>query len=153
MKFVFTDKKVDLPNSVHYYAEKKVGKLDRFFKEDASAAITFSVEKVTVDKGKKVDVTKSMTLTPVKADKKSLKWDSSDKTIAIFGHGGHSTAIFAHMMNIPFPLACHLLRLDFTNISLFHFGGNVGEFTTPRFDMIGNAEHIRGLEAENTFMQ
>ena len=79
--------------------------------------------------------------------------DAADKTIAIFGHGGHSTAIFAHMMNIPFPLACHLLRLDFTNISLFHFGGNVGEFTTPRFDMIGNAEHIRGLEAENTFMQ
>ena len=50
MKFVFTDKKVDLPNSVHYYAEKKVGKLDRFFKEDASAAITFSVEKERLNK-------------------------------------------------------------------------------------------------------
>ena len=45
MKFVFTDKKVSLPNSIHTYAEKKVGKLDRFFKEDATAAITFSVEK------------------------------------------------------------------------------------------------------------
>ena len=45
MKFVFTDKKVNLPNSVHAYAEKKVGKLDRFFKEDATAAITFSLEK------------------------------------------------------------------------------------------------------------
>ena len=45
MKFVFTDKKVTLPNSIHAYAEKKVGKLDRFFKEDATATITFSVEK------------------------------------------------------------------------------------------------------------
>ena len=45
MKFVFTDKKVSLPNSIHAYAEKKVGKLDRFFQEDATAAITFSVEK------------------------------------------------------------------------------------------------------------
>ena len=45
MKFVFTDKKVNLPNAVHAYAEKKVGKLDRFFKEDATAAVTFSVEK------------------------------------------------------------------------------------------------------------
>ena len=45
MKSVFTDKKVSLPNSIHAYAEKKVGKLDRFFKEDATAAITFSVEK------------------------------------------------------------------------------------------------------------
>ena len=45
MKFVFTGKKVNIPNYIHNYAEKKVGKLDRFFKEDASAAITFSVEK------------------------------------------------------------------------------------------------------------
>lgn len=45
MKFVFTDKKVELPSSVHAYAEKKVGKLDRYFKEDAAASVTFSVEK------------------------------------------------------------------------------------------------------------
>ena len=45
MKFVFTDKKIDLPNKVHAYAEKKVGKLDRYFKADAEAAIVFSVEK------------------------------------------------------------------------------------------------------------
>lgn len=45
MKFVFTDKKVNLPASVHAYAEKKIGKLDRFFAEDATASVTFSVEK------------------------------------------------------------------------------------------------------------
>lgn len=45
MKFVFTDKKVNLPPKVHAYAEKKVGKLDRYFKADAEATIVFSVEK------------------------------------------------------------------------------------------------------------
>ena len=45
MKFVFTDKKVNIPNYIHNYAEKKVGKLDRYFREDATAAITFSIEK------------------------------------------------------------------------------------------------------------
>ena len=45
MKFVFTDKKVNIPNKVHEYAEKKVGKLDRYFKADSEAAIVFSVEK------------------------------------------------------------------------------------------------------------
>ena len=45
MKFVFTDKKVNLPNKVHAYAEKKVGKLDRYFKADTEAAVVFSVEK------------------------------------------------------------------------------------------------------------
>ena len=54
MKFVFTDKKVNLPDAIHKYAEKKVGKLDRFFKEDATAAITFSVEK---ERNNKVEVT------------------------------------------------------------------------------------------------
>ena len=50
MKYVFTDKKVTLPAKIHDYAEKKVGKLDRFFKEDATAAITFSVEKERLNK-------------------------------------------------------------------------------------------------------
>lgn len=45
MKFTFTDKKVHLPEKVHAYAEKKVGKLDRYFKADAEAAIVFSVQK------------------------------------------------------------------------------------------------------------
>ena len=45
MKFVFTDKKVNLPAVIHRYAEKKVGKLDRFFKEDATAAVTFIIER------------------------------------------------------------------------------------------------------------
>lgn len=45
MKFVFTDKKVTLPAAVHAYAEKKVGKLDRYFKSEGEASVTFSVEK------------------------------------------------------------------------------------------------------------
>ena len=45
MKFTFTDKKVNLPGKVHAYAEKKVGKLDRYFKTEANASVTFSVEK------------------------------------------------------------------------------------------------------------
>lgn len=45
MKFQFTEKKVSLPESVHVYAEKKVMKLERFFRDDAEALVTFSVEK------------------------------------------------------------------------------------------------------------
>jgi len=45
MKFKFTDKKIDLPKKVHAYAEKKVGKLDRYFQTEAEAAVVFSVEK------------------------------------------------------------------------------------------------------------
>ena len=45
MKFTFTDRKVTLPKYIHAYAEKKVGKLDRYFPTEAEASVVFSVEK------------------------------------------------------------------------------------------------------------
>ena len=45
MKFTFTCKKVSLNDSIKEYAEKKVSKLDLYFKEDAKALVTFTVEK------------------------------------------------------------------------------------------------------------
>ncbi len=45
MKFTFTDKKVTIPNRVHAYAERKVSKLERFFKSEVEASLVFSIEK------------------------------------------------------------------------------------------------------------
>jgi len=46
MKFTYTCKKVSLNDSIKSYAEKKISKLERYFREeDATAAVTFSVEK------------------------------------------------------------------------------------------------------------
>ena len=45
MKFQINEKKVTLPQEVHAYAEKKVSKLDRYFRDDAEAFVAFSVEK------------------------------------------------------------------------------------------------------------
>ena len=45
MKFTFTCKKVNLNDSIKAYAEKKIGKLDRYFQDEADAAVTFLVEK------------------------------------------------------------------------------------------------------------
>lgn len=45
MKFQFSEKKLNLPQNVIDYAEKKVTKLDRYFREDAGALVAFSVEK------------------------------------------------------------------------------------------------------------
>jgi len=45
MKFTFTCKKIPLNESVKEYAEKKISKLDRYFREEADAFVTFSVEK------------------------------------------------------------------------------------------------------------
>ena len=45
MNVKFVDRKGDQPRSVQFYAEKKVGKLDRFFRSDAVATITFTTQK------------------------------------------------------------------------------------------------------------
>lgn len=45
MKFTFTDKKVNIPNRVHAYAEKKISKLERYFRTEPEANVVFSVEK------------------------------------------------------------------------------------------------------------
>ncbi len=45
MKFVYTEKKINVRDSVKEYAEKKIGKLDRLFRDESTAYVTFSVEK------------------------------------------------------------------------------------------------------------
>jgi putative sigma-54 modulation protein len=45
MTFQYKEKKVTLPASVHNYAEKKVRKLERYFRDEPEALVTFSVEK------------------------------------------------------------------------------------------------------------
>ena len=46
MKFQFHEKKVDVSDALREYAQKKVGKLDKFFKDEAEASIAFLREGV-----------------------------------------------------------------------------------------------------------
>ncbi len=45
MRFTFTEKKVKIDDDVRAYAERKISKLDRFFKAESDAYITFSYER------------------------------------------------------------------------------------------------------------
>ncbi|MCL2366887.1 MAG: ribosome-associated translation inhibitor RaiA [Oscillospiraceae bacterium] len=45
MKFTFTEKKVEIQDELRDYAEKKIGKLDRFFKTESEAFVTFATER------------------------------------------------------------------------------------------------------------
>jgi len=45
MRFIFTEKKVQVSDDVRAYAEKKIGKLDRFFRTESDAYVTFSKER------------------------------------------------------------------------------------------------------------
>ena len=45
MKFTFTEKKIQVSDSLQQYAEKKIGKIERFFKTESEAFVTFSISK------------------------------------------------------------------------------------------------------------
>ena len=45
MKFTFTEKRMGSSDSLREYATKKISKLDRFFKTEAEAYVTFSIER------------------------------------------------------------------------------------------------------------
>ena len=45
MKFIFTERKVDLFDEVKAYAEKKLSKLDKYFRSDAVAYVTVGSER------------------------------------------------------------------------------------------------------------
>ena len=45
MKITFTEKKVAASDSLRAYAEKKLSKLDRYFKTDGEARVSFSLER------------------------------------------------------------------------------------------------------------
>jgi putative sigma-54 modulation protein len=45
MKFTFTEKKMELSDDLHAYAEKKIGKIDRLFRTESDAYVTFSSER------------------------------------------------------------------------------------------------------------
>ena len=45
MKFTMTEKKIAVSDEIKEYAERKIGKIDRFFRGEAEAFITFSSER------------------------------------------------------------------------------------------------------------
>lgn len=45
MKFTFTEKKMEASEDLRAYAEKKIGKIDRLFRSESEAFVTFSTER------------------------------------------------------------------------------------------------------------
>lgn len=72
-------------------------------------------------------------------------------TVAAFGHGGASTAILAHLLNLPFPFVTTTLGPDYTGITIVELPDAEGALVKPRLEMLNDARHIRGLTVDNYF--
>ena len=72
-------------------------------------------------------------------------------TVAMFSHGGASSAALSHMMNVPFPQFCGSFEIDFTSVTVVEMPDKPGELVMPFIRLVNDARHIRGLETENIY--
>ena len=76
-----------------------------------------------------------------------LRADGRQHTLALFCHGGSSTALLARVFGLPFPYLCAAVHLDFTGIFIVRFSHRPGSAALPVAELCGDSRHIRGLEA------
>lgn len=69
--------------------------------------------------------------------------ESTNRTVAMFSHGGSSSVALSHMSNIPFPYFCGALPADFTAVTIPRLSDQPGSLTGPRFEVVNDAHHIR----------
>ncbi|MBE6836890.1 MAG: histidine phosphatase family protein [Ruminococcus sp.] len=69
--------------------------------------------------------------------------ENTNKTIAIFSHGGASTALLSHLLNLPFFYLCRVLCPDFTSITVLSLSDEKGALTTPMIEYANDSKHIK----------
>lgn len=77
--------------------------------------------------------------------------DHTDQTVAMFSHGGSSSAALAHLLNLPFPWALQVIRMDFTSVIILDLDNEKGTLTFPRLTLLNDARHIEAISTELFF--
>ena len=78
--------------------------------------------------------------------------ENTDRSVAMFSHGGASTAALAHLFNLPFPQACGMLHVDFTSVTVVTLSDRQGALVYPKL-VSSDANHTVGLQIENVYGQ
>ena len=71
------------------------------------------------------------------------------ETVLLASHGGSSSAVLGHFFNLPMPFVFYTICPKFTAITIVTLSNNEGELVSPRFEIMNDAEHIKGLGQEN----
>ncbi len=69
--------------------------------------------------------------------------DDTDKTIALFSHGGSSSAFLSRLLNLPFFYLCKTLCPAFTAITSISLSNEKGTLTAPKIEYANDAKHIK----------
>lgn len=67
----------------------------------------------------------------------------TDRTVAMFSHGGSSSAAIAHLFNLPFPYICRIFDMNYTAITIASLSDTQGSLTSPRLELANDSRHIQ----------
>ncbi len=70
--------------------------------------------------------------------------DETNRTIALFSHGGSSSALLSRLLNLPFFYLCRAICPDFTSITVLSLSDEKGTLTTPMIELANDSRHIKG---------
>lgn len=69
--------------------------------------------------------------------------DNTDKIVALFSHGGSSSALLSRMLNLPFFYLCRAICPDFTAVTVLSLSDEKGTLTAPMIELANDSRHIR----------
>ena len=69
--------------------------------------------------------------------------DNQQRTLAIFCHGGASSAFLARVLNQTFPYMCAVCHFSHTGISVLRFNKNPGSLAMPVVELLNDDRHLR----------
>ena len=72
--------------------------------------------------------------------------DDTQHTVALFSHGGSSTAALSRIFNLPFPYLCGTLHMPFTSLTIVRLTRVPGHQALPVLELTGDGRHISGIE-------
>ena len=72
--------------------------------------------------------------------------DDRQRTLAIFCHGGASSAFLARVLNQTFPYMCALCHFSHTGISVLRFDKTLGSLAMPVLELLNDDRHLRDVE-------
>ena len=69
-------------------------------------------------------------------------------TIVLVSHGGASSAVLAHVFNLPLPFVCSAICPDYTAVTVVNLSEQEGALAAPKFEIMNDARHIAGIGRE-----
>ena len=74
--------------------------------------------------------------------------EENDKNYVVVSHGGASTAVISHLLNLPLPFFYKSVQLDFTSVTIIALKGDKGQLTSPKIELLNDSRHAEIIDIE-----